>query len=171
MFPFAYIINIALDDVNITNGSTEIWVGTHRDGCVDQHTSHAGEDGLTIKPELVKGRRHHSPPVNPSTKKGSIIVRDVRLWHAGVPNRTDKPRIMLAFVYQPKWFQAPSEVLLPAKAKPLIEKWKRETGLEFKAKWIDGEVDHRKINSDDVDFSTTNRKLLELEHLMHPPLD
>lgn len=170
LYPFAYILNVALGDVSLENGSTEIWVGSHRDSCIDQHTSVGGEESLTIKPELVEARRQHSPPVNPTTKKGSLIIRDVRLWHAGVPNRTSKPRIMLAFVVQPKWFQAPSRVLLPMKVKPLIERWQDDTGLEYHAEWVDGEVDHKKVRSTHVDFSTRNPKLLELESLMHLPI-
>lgn len=168
LFPFAMVLNIPLCDVSLENGATEIWVGSHRDSCIDQHSSYRGEEGLTIKPQLLEERRKHSPPINPSVQKGSLIIRDVRLWHAGVPNRTRKPRIMLAYVVQPKWFEAPSRVLLPVKVKGLIERWREETGLEFHAKWIDGEVDHKKVKSEEVDFATTNEKLLELEHMMHP---
>ena len=84
LFPFAYVLNVPLCDVSLENGSTEIWVGSHQDSCIDQHTSYGGEESLTIKPELVEERREkHSPPVNPSTKKGDLVLRDVRLWHAG----------------------------------------------------------------------------------------
>ena len=169
-YPFAYAINIPLCDTSVENGSTEIWLGSHRESTIDQHQSLGpGEYALTIKPELVAERRRHSPPVQHSTKKGSIMVRDIRLWHAGMPNRTEKPRIMLAFVIQPKWFQAPSKVILPKKAKPLVEQWKADTGFEYNAEWIEGDVDHREINSSSVDFSTRNRRLLELEDLMHLP--
>ena len=160
LYPFAYVLNIALCDVSLENGATEIWVGTQRDSNIDQHTAHGNshsEAGLTIKTELLEARRKHSPPINPSTKKGSLVIRDVRLWHAGVPNRTDKPRIMLAFVIQPKWFQASSKVKLPIKTKQMFATWQEQTGLEFHADWIDGEVDHRKIKSSDVEFSTTTR--------------
>ncbi len=170
MYPFAYILNIPTDDVSLENGSTEIWVSSHKDSCANQHAEYDGERVLNIKSELVEQRRQHSPPVNPTTKKGSIIIRDVRLWHAGVPNRTPKPRIMLAFVIQPKWFQAPSKVLLPLKAKHLVERWKTDTGLEYNAEWVDGDVDHKKVRSTEVDFSTGNRRLLELEDLMRPPV-
>lgn len=171
LFPFAYILNIALDDVKLENGATEVWVGSHRDSSVDQHTINSNkhsEAGLAIKSDLLEERRQHSPPVNAATKKGSIIVRDVRLWHAGVPNRTNKPRIMLAFVIQPKWFQAPSKVLLPMKVRDLVNRWQVDTGLEFNAEWVEGEVDHRKVTSTEVDFATNNKKMLELEPLMHP---
>ncbi|KAK5120670.1 hypothetical protein LTR85_006028 [Meristemomyces frigidus] len=168
LFPFAYAINIPLCDTSVNNGSTEVWVGSHRESNIDQHTAYAeGEYGLTIKPDLLAERREHSPPIQPSTTKGSLIIRDIRLWHAGMPNRKEKPRIMLAFVMQPKWFQAPSRVLLPLKARPLIEEWKARSGLEYAAQWVDGEVDHKKVNSDDVDFSTGNQALLGMEPLMH----
>lgn len=168
LFPFCYALNIPLCDMSVENGSTEIWVGSHRDSNVDQHTGFDGtERDLTIKPKLIEERRRHSPPVQPVTKKGSIILRDIRLWHAGMPNQTDSPRIMLAFVIQPKWYQAPSKVLLPAKVKDLVQSWRVETGLEYNAQWVDGEVDHKKVSSDEVDFGSTNKRLLELEELMH----
>ncbi|KAK5133768.1 hypothetical protein LTR08_007418 [Meristemomyces frigidus] len=154
LYPFAYAINIPLCDTSVENAYS---LGDE-------------EFGLTIKPDLLSERRKHSPPIQPSTKKGSLVPRDIRLWHAGMPNRTDKPRIMLAFVVQPKWFQARSKVLLPLRAKSTVERWEAETGLEYAAQWADGEVDHRKVNSDDVDFSTGNQTLLAMERLMHAPL-
>ncbi len=173
MYPFAYILNIPLCDVTVENGATEIWLGSHRDSCIDQHTSYAGnkhtESGLTIKPSLLEARRRYAPPINPSVRKGSITIRDVRLWHAGVPNLTHQPRIMLAYVVQPKWFQGPSKVLLPLKVKDLLDQWESETGLRYNAQWVEGEVDHRKVTSDEVDFATNNNKMLELQHLMHAP--
>ena len=170
-FPFGYIINIPLSDVAAENGATEIWVGSHRESNISQHTEFTtdGESGLTIRPEILESRRQHSPPIQPSTKRGSVIIRDVRLWHAGMPNRTERPRIMLAFVLQPRWFQAPSKILLPRNVKTLVDQWTAETGMGFAAQWVDGEVDHKTVNSNEVDFSTRNSKMLELEGMMVPP--
>jgi len=56
------------------------------------------------------------------------------------------------------------------KAKSLVEQWKAEVGVEFNATWVDGDVDHKKINSEEVDFSTGNKRLLELEKMMHLPV-
>lgn len=169
LYPFAYAINIPLSDMNVENGSTELWPGSHRESNIDQHVTLTDDEfGLAIKPALVEQRRRSSPPVQPTVRKGSLIIRDIRLWHAGMPNRTDTPRIMLAFVIQPKWFQAPSKVTLPLKSKALVDSWKANSGLEYAAQWVDGDVDHRKVNSEDIDFSTGNIKLLELEPLMHP---
>ncbi|KAM0708879.1 hypothetical protein Q7P35_002915 [Cladosporium inversicolor] len=169
LFPFAYAINIPLCDVSADNGSTEIWPGSHRDSNIDQHRGEgSGEGHLTIKHSLIEERRKNCPPVQPSSRKGSLIIRDIRLWHAGMPNRTAAPRIMLAFVAQPKWFQAPSKVLLPEKARNIVEAWQRETGLEYAVQWVEGDVDHRKVTSDEVDFSSRNTKMRELEHCMYP---
>ncbi|KAF7191095.1 Kanamycin B dioxygenase [Pseudocercospora fuligena] len=164
LYPFAYAINVPLCEMDEKNGSTEIWVGSHRESNIEQHNF----EDLTIKEDLVEERRVHSPPVQPRVPRGSIIIRDIRLWHAGMPNRTERPRIMFAFVYQPSWFQAPSKVLLPEKVRPLVETWKEETELVFNADWVEGEVDHKLVSSDDVDFSTRNRRLMELGDLMRP---
>lgn len=169
LFPFALVVNIPLHDVTVDNGATEIWIGSHRNSHIGQHDNADTEHyALTIREELVQGRRRHSPPIRACTKKGSLVIRDVRLWHAGMPNKTKKPRIMFAFVLQPKWFQAPSKVILPLKAKNIVEQWRATTGLEFAAAWVDGDVDHKKISSDDADFSTRNSKLLELKDLTLP---
>jgi len=166
-FPFAYAINIPLCDVSAENGSTEIWPGSHRDSDFDQHGGERSSEGdLTIRPSLIEERLKDFPPVQPSSRKGSLIIRDIRLWHAGMPNRTAAPRIMLAFVLQPKWFQAPSRVLIPEKARTVVEEWQKETGLEYAAQWVEGDVDHRKVTSNDVDFSSGNAMMKKLQHLM-----
>jgi ectoine hydroxylase-related dioxygenase (phytanoyl-CoA dioxygenase family) len=35
-------------------------------------------------------------PCQPVVKKGSVVVRDLRLWHGGCPNLSEVPRVMLA---------------------------------------------------------------------------
>jgi Phytanoyl-CoA dioxygenase (PhyH) len=150
VFPFAMVVNINLIDTSAENGATEIWVGSHHVSTVDEHEP----EMLQIKKEVVEERRKHSPPVRACTKKGSLVIRDLRLWHAGMPNRTDEPRVMLAFVVQPTWFQGRSKIKLPVDVKDLVESWE----LEFDADWVD-EVDHKKISSADVDFGSRSKVL------------
>lgn len=151
-FPFAYVININLVDVTPENGGTEVWVGSHHVSVQEAHNpADECEELLTIKPELLEERRKHSPPMQASTKRGSLIIRDLRLWHAGMPNLTDEPRVMLAFVASPAWWQGRSKILLPRDVKEMVEGWQ---DLEFAAEYVDGEVDHKKLKSAGVDFGS-----------------
>jgi ectoine hydroxylase-related dioxygenase (phytanoyl-CoA dioxygenase family) len=161
MFPFAMVLNINLVDTSPENGATEVWVGSHHVSTVDEH-----ERGLLqIRKELVEERRKHSPPIQASTKKGSIIIRDLRLWHAGMPNNTDGPRVMLAFVVQPAWWQGKSKVKLPLDVKDLVESWE----FQFDAEWFH-DIDHKKLSSADVDFGSKSEVLRKYqESLAHRP--
>lgn len=153
-FPFACVLNINLVDTSPENGATEVWPGSHLVSTPECHAKipNTSERILHVQPELVEERRRHSPPIQPCTKRGSIIIRDLRLWHAGMPNLTAIPRIMLAFVAQPAWFQGKAKVLLPLSAKNLVDSWSDE--IQFAAEWVDGEVDHKTLSSADVDFGS-----------------
>lgn len=79
------------------NGSTEIWLGTHRDtGLHVQEGIHGERASGRIKEEELEKQRAIRPPCQPVVPKGSIVLRDLRLWHAGIGNRTDAVRVMLA---------------------------------------------------------------------------
>jgi hypothetical protein len=79
------------------NGSTEVWLGTH-DGTTiaDQEGAHGDRASGRIKKHLLDARREVRPPSQPIVKKGSIVIRDLRLWHGGKPNLGKDPRVMLA---------------------------------------------------------------------------
>ena len=158
-FPFAHVINITLVDTSPENGATEVWPGSHHVSVCDAHVEAPdNEEQLAIKPELLEERRKHSPPIQACTNKGSLVIRDLRLWHAGRPNLTDEPRVMLAFVAQPSWFQAKSSIPLPKSVKGMVESWSDE--MVFDAEYVDGEVDHKKLSSHGVDFDTKSPALL-----------
>jgi ectoine hydroxylase-related dioxygenase (phytanoyl-CoA dioxygenase family) len=91
------VINVPLVSMEVENGSTEIWLGTH-DGTTiaDQEGAHGDRASGRIKSHLLEARKESRPPCQPTVKKGSIIVRDLRLWHGGKPNLSSEPRVMLA---------------------------------------------------------------------------
>jgi len=96
--PFAFVINVPLVSMEPTNGSTEVWLGTHANTTIaDQEGVHGERASGMIKKELLEKRRLVREPCQPVIKKGSVIVRDLRLWHGGKPNLSDEPRVMLAF--------------------------------------------------------------------------
>lgn len=95
--PFALVINVPLVTMTPENGSTELWLGTHADsGLHAQDGMHGERASGRIKPHLLEQRRAVRPPCQPVVKKGSIVIRDLRLWHAGKGNYTQEPRVMLA---------------------------------------------------------------------------
>lgn len=93
--PFAIAFNTCLIDCGPENGTTELWLGTQNTN-LDHHRE-VGEP--MIAQGFLDERRKIRPPVYPSLRKGSIVLRDLRLWHAGMPNPTPDIRIMLAIVY------------------------------------------------------------------------
>lgn len=95
--PFALVFNVGLVDMEPQNGSTEVWLGTHLNASLqDQEGAHGERASGRIKKDLLEARRIVSPPIQPTIPKGSIVVRDLRLWHAGMPNLSNEIRVMLA---------------------------------------------------------------------------
>ncbi|KIW10125.1 hypothetical protein PV08_11085 [Exophiala spinifera] len=131
--PFGIVINIYLQDSDVENGVTE------RE---QQATPTKG----WIKKEFLQKRAKVKPPAQPKVKKGSICFRDLRLWHTGMPDKSDRHRIMLAVDYFAHWYQCPMTTKLPLSMKGKVEReWKRIStkGVE----WVEGD-----LNSLDVPF-------------------
>jgi len=95
----ALVVNVPLVDMGPKNGSTESWPGTHLEPTV------AVQDGDIVLPqELLEARRSIRPPLQPVVKAGSVVIRDIRMWHAGMPNRTLNPRPMIAMIHSVSWY-------------------------------------------------------------------
>ena len=96
---YAIVVNLPLVDMSAQNGSTEMWPGTHKD------TSVVFQDGdIKVTPEAQEARKAVEPPVQPTVKAGSLVLRDIRMWHAGMPNRTETPRPMIAMIHFVSWW-------------------------------------------------------------------
>ncbi|KAL2433475.1 hypothetical protein ABEF95_003238 [Exophiala dermatitidis] len=120
--PFALVVNVPLIDMKPENGSTEVWLGTHQDYGLEAQEGARGErNSGRIRQSLLEERSKTSPPSQPFIPKGSIIVRDLRLWHAGMPNYTDDVRIMLAMIHFAPWYRNQMKVELAEELKPLVE--------------------------------------------------
>lgn len=92
------IINVSLIDVTAENGGTELWPGTHLETSVHQH----------VDADAEAQRREMSPPIRATAPKGSLLIRDNRLWHRGVPNQSDTIRHMIAMIHNAAWLQRPT---------------------------------------------------------------
>jgi len=100
--PYSLVINIPAMAMSPENGSTEIWPGSHLD------TTTPLFDDIKIPEAKLAQRRETAPPIQPIVPLGSLIIRDLRLWHAGMPNSTDRPRPMILMVHSCSWWPTSS---------------------------------------------------------------
>lgn len=127
--PCTVTANYYLEDASKANGSTELWLGSARDTTFRDHKAcrelgpgddafmpkkislhteddnYAMEANFGVRDDVLAVRRKFAPPVQPSVKGGSVMLRDLRLWHAGIANPSNKTRIMLNFIYTPWWYK------------------------------------------------------------------
>ncbi|KAI1644372.1 uncharacterized protein F4817DRAFT_346769 [Daldinia loculata] len=166
-FPFSFVVNIPLVDVTEDNGATEVWTGSHTTTSFsDQVLTLDQKDGLPIHailPELVAQRQDISPPARACTRKGSIIIRDLRLWHAGLPNLTSSARVMLAFVWQASWWCGRGSVRLPAATQTVTKAWQQgRVAFRISAEWVDGKLIPQANGSQDTSLASSDATLLEM---------
>lgn len=85
--------SVALDEISLDNGATEIYPGTH-------HATEVIEllqgSRLEAHPALLE---KWGPPQRMLIPAGGVVFRDPRMWHRGVPNPSANPRAMLALTY------------------------------------------------------------------------
>jgi hypothetical protein len=78
--PYAVVLNVCLVDVDRRRGPLELFPGPGTPPC--------GAEPV--------------PFVGPA---GTLLLRDIRLWHRGSPNHSDRARPMLALLYNRPWFR------------------------------------------------------------------
>lgn len=83
------VVNIPLIPFTLENGATEVWPGTH--WIVDECEA----DGAKLEE-----RTRFFPSQRTVLPVGALVVRDLRMWHRGVPNPGTELRTMMAIVYQ-----------------------------------------------------------------------
>lgn len=120
--PFGYCVNINLVATSPQNGATEVWLGSHTDTTRDVLETNPDTGYRQIRADLQHRRRDiDCPPIQPSLPKGALIIRDFRLWHAGMPNQTDEPRVMLVSVQFPGWYRSDLKMKLPVMIKNKVQ--------------------------------------------------
>lgn len=120
----------------------EVWLGTHNgSGLHVQEGAHGERASGRIIQSLLDERQKVSPPFQPVVPKGSLLVRDLRLWHAGRPNHTPTPRVMLAFIHFAPYYRQRMTLSLGKSLQPIFSRC--GNGLSAPVEWKrDSEVDH-----------------------------
>ncbi|KAJ5747664.1 uncharacterized protein N7511_009360 [Penicillium nucicola] len=144
--PFAYCVNVNLVDTSPENGATEVWLGSHTD--TDRYMLDQTTEYKQIRSDLLEERRRISPGIQPGLPKGSLMIRDFRLWHAGMPNRTDDPRVMLVSIQFASWYRSGLKVVLPRSLEGKVD-WGRVVPA---VEWVDDDYDYFQ-GVQDRDFS------------------
>lgn len=105
---YSLVLNIPLVDVNGENGPLEVWPGgTHLD---PENTKHTSIDGPMLRAaQSMYSEKIHMPA-------GSIVIRDIRMWHRGTPNVTNENRTNIALIYNNDWYGAGGSIHVPQEA-------------------------------------------------------
>lgn len=104
---FGLVVNVGVVEMTPENGSTELWPGTHLDTTLSIH------DNIKIPEAALERRRLERPPFQPYVPLGSLLIRDLRLWHAGMPNRMQQPRPMIAMIHFCGWYGHAEKLKFP----------------------------------------------------------
>lgn len=118
-FPFCVEMTVYLQDATLDNGATEIWPGTH----VFTEDDHLPHGRGWINKNAFTYRARTCPPIQPAIRRGSIMLRDLRLWHSDMPNTSPDPCITMKFLYFPRWFRPDMRITLPEFVRPKVESW------------------------------------------------
>ena len=124
------VVNIPTVAISPENGATELWPGTHLDTSIGK----AGNAEVDL--EILEQRRQVVPPLQPTLPRGALLVRDMRMWHAGMPNTTDEPRPMIALIWSADWLQSGTPLRFPEAERAFLE----HPDLEQRAQYVESEI-------------------------------
>ena len=120
------VVNISPQDTMEENGSVELWPGSHLD-----------VSGKRIEPADEEARREIAPPIRGNAKKGSALIRDIRLWHRGVPNLSDEPRHMIAMIHRVRWLRSNRRLKYQTGCEAAFENSDLDANAEFVDRTLD----------------------------------
>lgn len=129
---FGLVVNVPVVEVTAENGGTELWPGSHLDASVDI------QQDIKIPEERLAARRKIAPPFQASIPLGGVLIRDIRLWHAGMPNRTQTPRPMIAMIHWSRWWDAGSPLFFPGGTEDFF----KHPDLRTHAVFVDDTIDY-----------------------------
>lgn len=92
---YGVVLNVPLVDCTEENGSLEFWPG-------GTHLTSGPVDLEKLAPQMLSRRAN--------LKAGSMLIRDLRMWHRGTPNHSSAARPHLALVYTRPWYRFEQEV-------------------------------------------------------------
>ena len=132
------VVNFAPFGMDDANGATEVWPGSHLDTAVSRHDA-----SICVSTDALAERRPVRPPVSAHLPAGSVLIRDIRMWHRGVPNPSATPRLMVALIHRSA-FLAPNVLRFPTGSEWVFE----DADPAWHARFTDAPIDHIGRNSE-----------------------
>lgn len=104
--PAGLVLNIPLVEVTKENGPMDAWPGgTH---LIPENRNN---------PKYIEEAAKHIDPVSMTMPRGSLLLRDLRMWHRGTPNNSDSVRPNVAIIYAKPWWRTHYQETLGIKRK------------------------------------------------------
>ena len=130
------VVNVPTVAVSPENGATELWLGTHLD------TSIGNVGAAEVSEKALEARRAVVPPLQPTLPRGAMILRDMRMWHAGMPNTTDEPRPMIALIWSAAWLEVGTPLRFPLGEREFLS----HPDLEQCAQYVEGDINYLHVS-------------------------
>ncbi|MEX0732404.1 MAG: phytanoyl-CoA dioxygenase family protein [Aquisalimonadaceae bacterium] len=124
------VVNIPLIDTTPENGSTEVYLGSHKNTEVEMWV-----------PEALL---HKYACRRANTTKGSVIIRDIRTWHRGMPNHSTSNRHMIAMIMNVWWLNRAKKNYFHVSARDAFKTPYFDPNAEF----LDVEIDPTSARED-----------------------
>ena len=123
------VVNIPPQEVTEENGAIELWPGSHLN-TISKYPINEG---------MQEEQRKINPPIRGCTNLGSVLIRDIRLWHRGVPNLSDNPRHMIAQIHTIHWYRRGESLLFQTGCE---DAFPENCGLDHNATFTEKSLDH-----------------------------
>ena len=101
--PYSIALNVPLVDFTAKNGATELWPTTQLDNRPHPQGASSYDEWAAEMPSALM-----------DVAAGSLVLRDMRMWHRGMPNRTQTIRTMLAVVYNRLFYDFNRKLDIPS---------------------------------------------------------
>jgi len=145
--PCALVVNVPIVDMTVHTGSIELWPGSHQD------TTIGPDDKIRIPRENVLARQDEFGPFQPEIPAGSVLIRDMRLWHRGMPNHSEKPRPMIAMIHTCEWYGS-SRMSFPKGTESIFEHPVLNSAVDFVSHDIEYLTRHKSYDVWDDEWAT-----------------
>jgi hypothetical protein len=130
--PHGFVVNIPVVAMSAENGAVELWPRSHTVRIPGE------KEGITLTEEMLTEQRAIAAPIQPTVALGGVLIRDSRLWHAGMPNKTQTPRPMIALTHWIDWFRSYGSITLPRGTDEFIT----HPDLSYRVRFTDEPIDH-----------------------------